>query len=450
MEDAEDVPAFSPSSPPHSPLGPGLPGVILAAGNGEGRRGGGPVQPSYQSRISLSSDPSPAQSPVLKTRISSSLSFNRGTVHLARANGSHLTRVSSFQTRLNPNGFSSSSGPGSDNESLHSSSSSLECPTPVKSLPNITPQSEPPGIGASQLPSPMLKKFFSHGNVFHVEADRPVQPVSKVTANHSSLPSLDLHIAEDPGAIPGLRPTLSIDPAATQSPSDQNCHVPLSKVTMTKETPVPPLEIGQLAHMTPPAPVARQTAKLQKFPISLEGWVEKTAEAGVLAPTHDSAPKPLPRAQIHVNLSASPSSPRQLAERAKEDRAVLVGAGFSSPPPGRLPGSASSPSPPQPTSYRLIPPPRIGPVASQPSFPGAAPMGPTQRTPVAASPREHSSATAQRIDSIPSQAASQLQTLAPASCPKEGPLTLANRPLEASSEKKGSERKSLLKEGRCQ
>ncbi|XP_015274895.1 PREDICTED: septin-12 [Gekko japonicus] len=446
MEDAEDVPAFSPAAPPRSPLGPSLPGVILATGNGEGRRAGGPVQPGYPSHVSLSSDPSPAQSPVLKTRITSSLSFNRGTVHLARANGSHLTRVSSFQTRLNPNGFSSSLGPGSDNESLHSSSSSLECPTQVKSLPNVTPQSESPGLGVSQGPSPALKKFFSHGNVFHTEADRPVQPVPKATANCGSLPSLDLHIAEDPGAVPGLGPTLTAGPAATPSPGGQNCVAPLSKTVATKESPAPPLEICQLAHGTPPASAARQTVKLQKFPISLDGLIEKTDEAAVPAPAHDLAPKPLPRTQIHVNLSTSPGLPRQVKEITKEDRAVLAGTGLTSPSPGRLPGAGSSASPPRPASYRLVPPPQTGLVASQQSFPGAPPKGPTQGTPAPAGPRERSSATAKRFDSRPSQGASQLQTPAPASCAKEEPLTLANRPLEASPGKKESERKALLKE----
>ncbi|KAL8175034.1 UNVERIFIED_CONTAM: hypothetical protein K2H54_010075 [Gekko kuhli] len=447
MEDAEEAPAFSPASPPCSPLGPSLPGVILATGNGEGRRAGGPAPPSCQSRISLSSDPSPAQSPVLKTRITSSLSFNRGTVHLARANGSHLTRVSSFQTRLNPNGFSSSLGPGSDNESLHSSSSSLECPTPVKSLPNMTPPPESPGLGVSQAPSPALKKFFSHGNVFHAEADRPVQPVSKATAKRGSLPSLDLHIAEDPGAVPSPCLTLTTDPAAARSSGEQNCVAPLPKAFATKESPAPPLEICQLAHMTSPAPAARQTVKLQKFPISLDGLVEKTVGAAVPAPAHDSAPRPLPRTQIHVNLSTSPGLPRQVKEITKEDRAVLAGAGVASPSPGRLPGAGSSASPPRPASYRLVPPPQSGQVASQPSFLGAPPKGPTQGSPAAAGPRERSSAPAKRIDPRPSQGASQLQTLGPASCAKEEPLTVANRPLEASPEKKESERKALLKEG---
>uniref|UniRef100_A0ACB8FK80 Uncharacterized protein n=1 Tax=Sphaerodactylus townsendi TaxID=933632 RepID=A0ACB8FK80_9SAUR len=444
MEDAEDVPAFSPSSPPHSPLGPSLPGIILAAGNGEGRRAGGPIQPSYQSLISLSSDPSPAQSPVLKTRIGSSLSFNRGTVHLARANGSHLTRVSSFQTRLNPNGFSSSLGPGSDNESLHSSSSSLECPTPIKGLPNTTPPPESPGIGVTQLPSPMLKKFFSHGNVFHSEADRPAQQVSKETPNRGSLPALDLHIAEDPGASHTLCPTQSSGAAATQSPCDQNCIAPLPKAGMakTKDSSVPLLEFSQLTHVTPPALATRQTVKLQKFPISLDGLIEKM--------TPESAPRPLPRAQIHVNLSASPGSSRQCAEITKEDRVVVVGCGFPSPSSGRFPGTASSASPPPETSFPLIPSPQIGQVACQPAFLGATPIWPTQGTPVTAGPREHGSPTAKGIDSSPSREASRPRTTAPASGAKEDPLTLASRSLEAFSEKKESQGKASWKEGRCQ
>ncbi|XP_054848929.1 septin-12 isoform X1 [Eublepharis macularius] len=442
MEDAEDSAAFSPSSPPHSPLGPCLPGIILATGNGEGHRAGGPLQPSYQSRISLSSNPSPAQSPVLKTRISSSLSFNRGTVHPARANGSHLTRVSSFQTRLNPNGFSSSLGPGSDNESLHSSSSSLECPTPLKSLHNVTQQSELPGIGVSQLSSPMLKKFFSHGNVFHAEADQSIQQVS----NCGSLPSLDLHIAEDQGANPTLYPPLSTNPAVMQSSSDHSCIVPPPKnsTSTRKESTMPPLEMCHLAHVSPPAPAARQTVKLQKFPISLDGLIEKTPEGAVLTPAPESVPKPSPRAQIHVNLSTSPGLSRQPTEITK-DRAVPIAAGFTSPSPGQLPGTAGSASPPQVTSFWLVSQSQAGQVASQPSR-GSPPMGPAQGAPATPSPRGHGSAAARSIDSIPGQEGSQPQAPAPTPGSREEPLTLANRPPEASSEKKESQREDLLKE----
>nr|XP_034987103.1 septin-12 isoform X3 [Zootoca vivipara] len=233
MEDAEEV-----------PLGPSPPGVIHSTGNGEGKRLGPPIQPTYQAHISLSSSPSPAHSPILKSRIGSSLSFNRGTTHPPRANGTNLNRVSSFQTRLNPNGLSSSLGPESNNESFHSSSSSLECPVASKGPRSSTQQSESLGIGASHLPSPILKKFSSYGNVFHAEVGRPIRQVSKATGNHSSLPSLDLHIAEDQGPSPTLCSTPNMDPAILRSSGKHNCVSPLPKnsLLVRKESPVPPLE----------------------------------------------------------------------------------------------------------------------------------------------------------------------------------------------------------------
>ncbi|KAM6905412.1 uncharacterized protein FYW49_015443 [Xenentodon cancila] len=80
------------------------------------------------SAIHLSSSPSRA----LKTRtLSSSLSFSRVTENkpVIHNKGSSVVRAVSFQSRLNsgsPNFCSSPSGPGSDNDSLRSSTSSLE------------------------------------------------------------------------------------------------------------------------------------------------------------------------------------------------------------------------------------------------------------------------------------------------------------------------------------
>ncbi|XP_028311548.1 uncharacterized protein LOC114468709 isoform X1 [Gouania willdenowi] len=68
-------------------------------------------------------------SPVLKSRsVVGSLSFNRGSVNkpLVHNNGSSVSRASSFQSRLKPNTCTLLSAAGSDDDSLHSSTSSLE------------------------------------------------------------------------------------------------------------------------------------------------------------------------------------------------------------------------------------------------------------------------------------------------------------------------------------
>ncbi|KAH0631793.1 hypothetical protein JD844_019608 [Phrynosoma platyrhinos] len=446
VEDGEEEATFPASSPPRSPLSPNPPGILLAPGNSEGRRVGGPILPSYQNLISLSSSSSPAQSPILKTRISSSLSFNRGTMNPPRANGTNLTRVSSFQTRLNPNGFSSSLGPGSDNESLHSSSSSLECPTPVKGPPNTVRQSESPAPAASQLSSHILKKFSSHGNVFHAEVDQPIQEVSKAAVNHSSLPSLDLHIAEDQGSSLPLCSTPNVDPTAMRSCRDQNCtsHLQKNNMFMRKEAFIPAVQTGQLANKTSSAPASRHT-KLQKFPISLDGLIGKPPECAFpLAPKTDSAPKPLSKAELQVNLGSSLGLAQKRPEIIKEDKTV-IGSNVSLPlSSGSLPGQANSESLASP--FQLVPHLQMPQVTSQPSFHGYPSTAPPQGEP--SSPRESSCVPTDRINSFLCQEASKLHALIPPSCPREDSLTGTNRSLEVSSEKKGPQGKDLLNEGR--
>ncbi|XP_042294479.1 septin-12 isoform X1 [Sceloporus undulatus] len=444
VEDGEEEAAFPASSPPRSPLGPNPPGILLAPGNGEGRRVGGPILPSYQNLISLSSSSSPTQSPILKTRISSSLSFNRGTMHPPRANGTNLTRVSSFQTRLNPNGFSSSLGPGSDNESLHSSSSSLECPTPIKGPQNAVRQSESPAPAASQLSSHILKKFSSHGNVFHAEVDQPIQEVSKAAVNHSSLPSLDLHIAEDQGPNLPLCSAPNFDPTAMRSCRDRNCISPLPKnnTFMRKEAFIPTGQVGQLANKTPSAPASRQT-KLQKFPISLDGLIGKPPECAFpMAPKTDPAPKPLSKAELQVNLGTNLGLSQKHPEITKEDKTV-IGSSVSLPlSSGNLPGAANSESLASP--FQLVPHLQMPQVTSQPSSHGYPSTEPPQREP--SSPKESSYVPTERINSFLCQEVSKLQALVPPSCPRKDSLTGTNRALEVSSEKKEPRGKDLPNE----
>ncbi|XP_064841891.1 histone acetyltransferase p300-like [Oncorhynchus masou masou] len=129
VDDVDELPPFSPSSPVPSPLS--STSLLNKTNEGRGFPTSNHGSPAFRSRISLGTNPSPAQSPVFKSRMVSSLSFNRATnrptINNNGGSSGGITRASSFQNKFNPKGFSSSlSGPGSDNDSLHSSSSSLD------------------------------------------------------------------------------------------------------------------------------------------------------------------------------------------------------------------------------------------------------------------------------------------------------------------------------------
>ncbi|ETE58154.1 Muc1, partial [Ophiophagus hannah] len=435
MEDVEEVPSCS----TRSSVNP------CPSENGEGKRTRGPVQSIYPSPIGLSNISSPSHSPIPKTRITNSLSFNRGTIHLPRANGTNLIRVSSFQTRLNPNGFSSSLGPGSD-ESLHSSSSSLECPTPTRCPPNPVRQSESPGIEISQLSSPLLKKFSSHGNVFHAEVERPIRQVSKATVNHSSLPSLDLHIAEDQGPGPILCSTSNIDPTNRWSSQDQNSISPLPKnrTLLRKDSPFSAMGAGQLANVTSVGSLAsKQTAKLQTFPTSLEKFIGTPPVGCVLPSVGDPGPKSLPKAQLQINLGHGLSHPSP--ELTNKDQVIIthdtsLTTCYGSPP--EISETERTAPHPQSASFQLVSQSPTAHSTSQSSALGS-PMTapPPQGSPALPNSRENCHAL---FDSLSCQNASNTSNTEPPFSPgKES----GDQPLEIFQKKEESAERNSLKEG---
>lgn len=333
MEDIDDTPVFAPTS--SSAFSPS-PNIITRGSNGDSQISTGPHQPLYQSHIRISSSCSPTQSPVLKSRITSSLSFNRGTMQMAKTNGSAsqgLSRVSSFQTRLHPSGFSSSAH-GSDSESLHSSTSSLECPPPTKPFQQIRPPLNTVGqhgssIRISNVASPVLKKFSSHGNVFHSEIERPgVRVVPVTTKNHGSLPSLDLHIAEDnvPDLVPspdaGYPPSEGwSSPTPDYSRSSRNAKsisrepsFSSSSSSSSPPTDCAPINSDLTSSPSPPLIFGHpQQATLQKFPLSLQSSFGK---ANGSIPEQFS--RPLPRTQLRVNLNSTPGIYSQVSKEKTE------------------------------------------------------------------------------------------------------------------------------------
>lgn len=291
-----------PSSPPVFPL---------PSGTSECHQ---PLQPGHPPRSSTTASPSLAPSPVLRSHLSTSLS-------VSRANGTAstgITRVASFQTRR---GFAA--GPGSDGESLRSSSSSLESPAPPQ-LPG-TPPTAVPG----------LKKVPSHGSVFPAELEHPLR---MATTSHSSLPALDLHIAEEPGmGTPPLKPLLW----GSQSPASQpHTHQPSSP------TPCDGTEVSQGLPMLP------------------DGPGEQLPGIG------DVTPCALPRLQLRVSLGANPS----LAHRPLS---LPRGQGEASPAP-TAPSPGREPLPaPQAAPFKLVSQPQTVQVSSQPAFLGGLVLVPT-------------------------------------------------------------------------
>nr|XP_014340946.1 PREDICTED: uncharacterized protein LOC102360364 [Latimeria chalumnae] len=372
IEDVDDIPSFSATSPLTSPFSPSANNRILNKIN-ENQLTGIAVQPAYQSQSSLNSNSSPAQSPV-RTRIASSLSFNQGTSPITRVNGNigaSLGRVLSFQNRPNPNGFSSS-GPASDNDSLHSSTSSLDyqCSTKLSSL--SCPSQAAIGqvdfdVKFNRNSSPALKKFSSQSNMFHSEADRSTRLAIDSAVNHGSMPSLDLHIAEDHGApsVSSLNSVFQSSPAwnsASLSQLKQNSGAFQTKdLKSTKIEPSlsPPDSVSSPALNLVRRQQEQQAMKFNKFPIDLDSLMVRNQESS--ASLVNSVPESLLRTPLKLHINTDTSSSRI---RTKEGFPQVAVTTTTVPPPGKfpVPQVSESPvllSPRQIPQFRLVSQPQV-------------------------------------------------------------------------------------------
>lgn len=294
IDDTDEIPTFSPASTVTSPISPSS---ILNKAN-EARSPGGLMSPTYRSRISLST--SPAQSPPIKNRMVSSLSFNRGTMGKPTiTSNTGINRASSFQNKFNPNGFNSSiHGPGSDNDSLHSSSSSLEYQASSKMSSYTSPSQSPMGVveyKVQRLGSPALKKFSSHGNVFHSELEGPlVIPTEPLSISHGSMPSLDLQMAESGGTRRVVSP-------GTRYPS--------SAVTWNAYRLQNNGHVGKDPSINNQPPKTKELARLNKFPLDLDNIVVKKQTEGSVTPKPPAGLHPVSTSPtISESTSASVSS----------------------------------------------------------------------------------------------------------------------------------------------
>lgn len=263
-------------------------------------------------------------------------------------NGSSVTRASSFQSRLNPNGLSLLTGPGSDNDSLHSSTSSLEYSGGVGGSLTLSKPGLYPSISLQEeyhLPQFLrqtpeenenfgnklhLKKFSSFGNVFHSEMDQ----VSGIRLgvpeprgiNHCSMPSLDLQIRDGEGGMSNMhrgRGGDQMSPGLRHGNANWNGRHVNATASGEEYCGIRNYHQPKATQMLKaPQPKVKEAPRLNKFPLDLDNLVNSTfATSAVKAQgrsTSPHQPKSPPRSSVdhvrHPNLpSASVSSSASLS-----------------------------------------------------------------------------------------------------------------------------------------
>ncbi|XP_065820980.1 uncharacterized protein septin12 isoform X1 [Labrus bergylta] len=332
VEDVEAIPSFSTACPVSTPVSPSSSHLFHNHDKVNKEHGGGGPSSSlnFTGNNSLGSTAkhsnnslSPKPSQVFKSRtVGSSLSFNRGTMFkpAIHNNGSSVARAASFQSRLNPNGNLLFSGAGSDNDSLHSSTSSLEYtggggnafpPSKLGSYPSTPSRGEyqhtHPQLpqqhleeGLNLRSNPNLKKFSSHGNVFHSEMDSVPGVLLDVPepwgVNHGSMPSLELQTCDGGGGMFNMQRGgggTMMSPGLRYANSNASWNGCLHNATIFGEQGAK--NISRQGHQMLKPPASKVT-RLNKFPLDLDSFVTSSStssptkvEGGYISPT---LPKP--------------------------------------------------------------------------------------------------------------------------------------------------------------
>lgn len=212
---------------------------------------------AYPSCISQAAD----SSPVIKPHtVVTSLSFNRGTMNKTaiQNNGSAVTRAASFQSRFNPNGYSAVFGASSDNDSLHSSTSSLEYSGGVSKLMSY-PSPSAPEEYHQQHPDGSTK--FSQACVVPgVIMSGP----GSCEVNFGSKPGSDLQIRNGEGGVVGMSRNGA---GGRLSPGFTGC---FHNTNSFHEENVHKNNLFQ--KQAPPAK-DKKTPRLNKFPLDLDSIV---------------------------------------------------------------------------------------------------------------------------------------------------------------------------------
>lgn len=341
IEDAEDVPPFSPPSSLSAPVTPSPSHSFVNHNNPIESRDKSGVPPSIafnnnnnNSLVSAAhhSHRSSNPSPILKARnLSSSLSFNRATMikPAIHNNGSSVTRASSFQSRLNPNGLLTWSG----NDSLHSSTSSLEysrsvggCLSPSK--PGLFPRIFPDHLTQfPQLPPEknenfenklQPKKFSSFGNVSHSEKDQDsgirlgISHPSDI--NHCCITSLDLQIPDEEGGLANMHSCRGGDQMSPNiRHNDANWNGLHINATAYREEGYCGTRNHHQQKVTQMLKVShlkvKETPRLNKFPLDLDSLVNSTSAIKVQGQSMSPhQPKPPPMSSVDHLYHPNPPS----------------------------------------------------------------------------------------------------------------------------------------------
>ncbi|XP_061701829.1 uncharacterized protein septin12 isoform X2 [Syngnathoides biaculeatus] len=352
IEDVDDIPSFSSASATSSPVSPSSSHYFNSPNKANECRSGGEspsslqninnlVSAGYQTCINQSSNPSP----VLRSRtVVSSLSFNRGTINKPGGynNNSSVARAASFQSRVKPNnGFSILRGPGSDNDSLHSSSSSLEYSGVGggSHQPNkLTPYPSPPPLSEYHQAQPQLSeqqqhpraklgnnhnltKLSSHGTIFQSALDQGIGLVLGSPdlhgINHGTLPSLDVQICDGTGGILGVqRGGDQVSPGLRYINTNVTYNGHLKKAnSLEVEGSCGPNNHRSGLQTTQAN--AKETLHLSKFPLDLDSWVTTTSTSSpakvLKRPISPNPPKPPPRSTRSLHHTNSPYTPASLS-----------------------------------------------------------------------------------------------------------------------------------------
>ncbi|KAM8845216.1 uncharacterized protein AB9W97_000469 [Spinachia spinachia] len=394
IEDVDDIPSFSTASAVSTPVSHSSTHFFLHHNKAGEELGGGGQSPSSaynnsslgptadHSCTSLSSIPSP----VLRSRaVVSSRSFNRGTMNKSASqnNSSAVSRAASFQSRLNPNVYSMLCGPGSDNDSLHSSTSSLDYS----------------GGGGSTLPPTKLGAYSSPPLPVEYHKTLPQVPEQHRSGganpgNNPHLKKFSFQSCDAGGAMVGMQSIESGGQGSSglgHTNANANWNRCLNNASSLGEEGYS----GSKKNYQPvktPQPKAKETSRLNKFPLNLDNLVNSTiptkTQGRFLSP---NTTKPPPRntggLRHHTSLpstSTSPSASLSSLDGASETPPLSLHHPFFPLSPRCLPqlersipfsemicsqGSISSPESPQKKILSGPPVADVVPIVSSPSSP---------------------------------------------------------------------------------
>ncbi|XP_043567896.1 septin-9-like isoform X1 [Chiloscyllium plagiosum] len=328
IDDVDDGSSLSPTSPLNTPFHP-APASVLSSKVTESFVTSTPSPPSYHMRIGRSSSSIPGAGSSQNRKVTSSQSFNQGSKPLPRANGNtavSLAYVSSFQNKTNPNGFPQSSRADFEIDRMHGSTSSLVYPSPSKSNSLLTPlqsslRRNDSGTKANHVSSPTLKKYSSQGNVFPSVVHPSVISANVGTANHGSMPALDLHIADEDLTVenkPAFNPLLKTDAAphsTLRSQLSQCGQVPKTRIGLKEEhitlaDTLSSLRLNSISNQR-----EQRSVPNDSFSISLRDTMNTAL--GSVIPADDPTARSQPRSQTSQTVTSISSSPVPLT-RSKQ------------------------------------------------------------------------------------------------------------------------------------